>query len=368
MKKFTVSLLFAASLIFFNACQQDSLIEAIKEPNTTAKGHLRTSSESGVEVFIKSQINLMTKTITLPLFKGLTASGAETYYIVTEASSRDRAREMGINFSSVLAAAKGTKAVQKVTMAGGVIQFKGTVNFAPVRSVTPNGTTGFPPIGFAPGSVGDAYYSPLIELPNGMVLNAAQIANNTGVHDRVVSMDKVKMTVTLQIVRGFYEDKEIFYIVTDASADLPAALEASTFASNLNDAPSLGVTSSPRSARSGIVLVVNGQNGVNNPNRQGLESALMGEGEPLNLLQEEPSNSNSSSYSPLWDAHMMAWTPKGIMAGQRKLITDFDDVSDLFRSGYVEAPSIASGPANPDLGGLKATGFVINCPAVAQLK
>ncbi len=374
MKKISVSLLLAASLMFFNACKKDTAVETAKESEiTSAKAQSNSltskSSDKELELFLTStrQFNLSAKTITLPLFKGLTASGAETYYIITEASSKERAEQLGVNFSPRLATAKGTKAVQKITYSQGLVRFKGTVNFAPQRSVTPNATTGFPPIGFAPGSIGDADYSPLIELPNGTVLNAAQIANNTGVHDRVVTMDMVNKTATLEIVRGFYEDKEIFYIVTDASADLPAALEASTFASNLNTAPSIGV-SSPSSSRAGIILVVNGQRGISNPNRQGLESALMGEGEPLNILQEEPNNSGSSEYSPLWDAHMMVWTSRGISTGQRKLVTDFDDVSGLFRNGFVEAPSIASGPANRLLGGLKATGFVINCPAVAILK
>ncbi len=374
MKKISVPLLLATSLMFFNACKKNTDVETAKESEiTTAKSQSNSvtseSSDKELELFLTStrQFNLSAKTITLPLFKGLTASGAETYYIITEASSKERAEQLGVNFSPRLATAKGTKAVQKITYSQGLVRFKGTVNFAPQRSVTPNATTGFPPIGFAPGSIGDADYSPLIELPNGTVLNAAQIANNTGVHDRVVTMDIVNKTATLEIVRGFYEDKEIFYIVTDASADLPAALEASTFASTLNTAPSIGV-SSPSSSRAGIILVVNGQRGISNPNRQGLESALMGEGEPLNILQEEPSNSGNSEYSPLWDAHMMVWTSRGISTGQRKLVTDFDDVSGLFRNGFVEAPSIASGPANRLLGGLRATGFVINCPAVAILK
>jgi hypothetical protein len=94
----------------------------------------------------------------------------------------------------------------------------------------------------------------------------------------------------------------------------------------------------------------------------------MGEGEPLNALQEEPSNSGSTEYSPLWDAHMVVWKQSAISAGLRERITDYDDVRNLFRRGLIEAPSVAAGPANPDLGGLKAAGFVINCPVVAVAK
>ncbi len=52
-----------------------------------------------------------------------------------------------------------------------------------------------------------------------------------------------------------------------------------------------------------------------NPQRQGLQSAAAGEGDPLNIIREEPECSDPSSppncsalqYSPLWDVHPVAW-------------------------------------------------------------
>ena len=147
MKKISVSLLLAASLMFFNACKKDTAVETAKESEiTSAKAQSNSltskSSDKELELFLTStrQFNLSAKTITLPLFKGLTASGAETYYIITEASSKERAEQLGVNFSPRLATAKGTKAVQKITYSQGLVRFKGTVNFAPQRSVTPNAT------------------------------------------------------------------------------------------------------------------------------------------------------------------------------------------------------------------------------------
>ena len=60
---------------------------------------------------------------------------------------------------------------------------KGTVDFSPVRSITP-GPPGheFPPVAFQPGSVGDKDYSPLVQVTNagGVVYNAPIVAFNVG--------------------------------------------------------------------------------------------------------------------------------------------------------------------------------------------
>lgn len=60
-----------------------------------------------------------------------------------------------------------------------------------------------------------------------------------------------------------------------------APLEGGTFAPALNAAPGIGSNDPKTSARSQIVPFVNGQTGIGNPNRQGLNSALLGQGDPL---------------------------------------------------------------------------------------
>ncbi len=58
-----------------------------------------------------------------------------------------------------------------------------------------------------PGSIGDADYSPLIEIDgNGIVLNAPQLARSdqTDVHDSIVSIDFAAMEVNMGLVPGFY--------------------------------------------------------------------------------------------------------------------------------------------------------------------
>jgi hypothetical protein len=69
------------------------------------------------------------------------------------------------------------KAVQKVSVQGFVpeLDFPGTVDFSH-QHILEAGPTGFPPAAAQPGAVGDADYSPLIELPDGTVLNAPQVA------------------------------------------------------------------------------------------------------------------------------------------------------------------------------------------------
>jgi len=145
------------------------------------------------------------KTVTLPLHVGVTASGLPTSYVVTESSNAADAQQRGVNFSPKLANALGTKAVQQVTVLNPnkplnqqIVKFAGTVDFSPKLVVVPGAAPNyFPPSQFAPGSVGDANYSPLITTGNGIVLDAPQVANLSGVLDTVVSLDLAPGTLWL---------------------------------------------------------------------------------------------------------------------------------------------------------------------------
>jgi hypothetical protein len=341
---------------------------------TEAASNGRTVLErTKLEKFLTSIIRLDRKnmTVTLPLFAGRAPSGEISYYIVTESSDFADAKKRGVNYSPFLTRALGTRAVQQVTqIAPGVLRFSGTVDFRPARALVGNPSTGFPPLSFQPGSVADALYTPLITVGDGVVLNAPQIANSSGVHDKVVELDTRRMRATLRLTEGFYEDLPILYISTDASLDLAATLEASTYAPNLNAAPAPGVNDddSPITSRQGIILVVNGARGAGNPERQGLESAVSDGLDPLNVLQEEPNNNRAlgNHYSPLWDAHLAVWSSVAILNGQRERIINFDDVAALVQSGQVVSAPVSAGPANPLLGGLRASNFVVNCPVMAE--
>ena len=197
-------------------------------------------------------------------------------------------------------------------------------------------------------------YSPLIELPDGTVLNASHVANDSGTHDKVIALDLAKRSVTLQESEGFYEGKVVYYVSFDASHPAVAALEAVTYAPALNAAPGLGSNDRTTSARSGLIPFVNGQTGADNLERQGLNSALLGEGDPLNIVQSAP---NSDRYSPLWDVYMARWSDAAVAAGNNVRQEDFDDVVKLAADGAITQPDGAPWRAN---------GIIVNCPLISR--
>ncbi|MEP7146426.1 MAG: hypothetical protein ABI792_05410, partial [bacterium] len=181
-----------------------------------------------------SQIDTVNATAVLPLYRGQDANGGNVYYIITESNNVDKSIELGVNWTPKLIHALGTAAVQTATVVSGgtpnpnnfpIIKFSGNVNFAPNKILVP-GPDLFPlDPASEPGSVGDAVYSPLVTFDGSIVYNASHLENSTGVHDKVISMDKVNMTVKLQLVKGFYEGFPILYSSTETSDNDLAALE-----------------------------------------------------------------------------------------------------------------------------------------------
>jgi len=331
------------------------------------------------QVFIKSVIamdysNKTAKSATFPLLQGWTAKGDKTYYIITESSDYNDAKKLGVNFSPIMKYALGTEAIQNVTRAGdGKIRFRGTVDFSPVRVLIQGSPKAFPPSTFMPGAVGDADYSPLIVMPNNIIYNAPQLANKSGIQDRVISIDYDKMTIKLLVSDGYYDGKDKFYhLVTDASDPLPATIENAIYAPRLKFLPSFGKnTLADASVNRGFALVANGETGIDNPGRQGLSSTIIDGGlEPINVFQQDPQNNNknSNNYSAFWDAHLLVWTDEAIAAGLRKPIKTLGEVKDLLNAGSIIKDPTAMGASNPTIAGLKNNGLIINCAVVSQPK
>ena len=322
------------------------------------------SGSSSFNTFATSFTNLDTvkEEVTLPLFTG-THNGSTVYYVVTDDSNRDDARARGVNWSPKLANALGTASVQKARVVNGVVDFPGTVDFSPTRVVIP-GPAGNEFAGgtYSPGAVGDANYSPLITTGKGIVLDATQVANASGIHDSVVSLDIAHRTVRMKTFFGFWNGHRTVYLHQDATSPVVAAAEGSVFAPNLDTAPGLGSNDVATSARSAIIPIVNGAVGVNNPQRQGLNSALRGEGDPGNINQDIPGQGNGR-YSPVWDIHAAVWTDAAIASGQREVLSSGSDLRGAFAKGLVV--SAGNGPANPSLDGFKALGAISNCPLIA---
>src|SRR5208282_1554624 len=135
-------------------------------------------------------VDITHETVTLPLYHGLTSTGKDTWYIVTESSDQNDATQRGVNYSNKLLNALSTAAVQNGNLNGETVVFDGTVNFGLTRVLVPDPVNGFPPVSLAPGAMGDASYSPLVHIVNGagedLVINAPQVANNTGSSGSVV--------------------------------------------------------------------------------------------------------------------------------------------------------------------------------------
>jgi hypothetical protein len=300
-------------------------------------------------LFIQSAVEHADDTVTLPLYRG-TSGGQTVWYVVFDSSDGADADALGVNNSQKLANARNSQAVQKVSIVKGTIDFPGTVNFALNHAVS---LGAFPPAVAQFGSQADANYSPIIQLPNGTIRNAPQVANASGVHDKVVAIDYAGGTVTLRETHGFSGGNAVRYVSTDASDPLAAALEASTFVPRLNRAPFLDGDGTD-SSRASLAAFVNGQTGAQNPQRQGLNSATIDGLDPLNILRWNPSQGR---YAPLWDVHLAAWTPKAIAAGQNLRQTDYGDIIGLASHGLITAP---------DGSAFAASNFIVNCPIVSS--
>jgi hypothetical protein len=306
------------------------------------------TADGGARVFQSGAVLNADHTVTLPLHRGR-AGDQTVWFIVTEASDSNHADEWGTSVSAKLLNARRTAAVQKVTLdADGTIVFPATVDFSPTHLITP-GPTGFPPAAAAPGAIGNPGYTPLIQLPDGAVLNAPQIANDTGRADKALIVDTTRRTVRYQLTDGFARGNRVVYASTEASDPGAAAIEDVTFAPALNAAPFPGGDGTD-SARASLAAFTNGPTGINNPQRQGLNSALLGQGDPLNVLAWLP---NQGRYSPLWDVHLTQWAPGQVRTRQ----TEFAHVEDLAEAGKVTG--------FPD-GRWRPSGFIVNCPIIAQ--
>ena len=329
-----------------------------------------------VELLRAAEIDMEAGTLTLPLYRGEMTDGTPVWYILTDTTDERNAEALGLNHSAKLAYAGVEGGTRTGTLNPDLTMTfdQGTVDFAPERTIEPgDGENAFPPATAEPGSVGDEAYTPLVTIANagGHVYNAPIVAfgveaeeisfcdgnpDHGLVHDRVVSICPEEQTATFAMVAGFSFARPVFYVSFDASDPLAATLEQSTLAPAMNNLQ-VGFDDGAFSAVERLFVTANGPTGADNPQRQGLNSALLGEGTgPLNVFGGVPTI--ALDYSPMWDLNLGFWTEEAIEAGYRSRLIDEFQILGMAEQGHI---------TGPDGGPYGSSGIIVNCPIVARL-
>jgi len=285
------------------------------------------------------QVDEKAFTVTLPLYQGQVKDGRKVWYVLTDTTDQRNAEALGLNFSGKLTYAAVGRAARQATLEkdGTLVFDSGTVDFRPAPKLVPgDGPNAFPPKQAQPGSIGDQNYTPLIRITNAgnHVYNAPIIAFDADakqisfpngnpdyrlVHDKVVKIDPAAMTVTLQMTPGMSFARPIAYISFDANDPVAATLEGSTLAPGLGDIR-VGGDDGAFSAVERLFVMANGPMGKGNPQRQGLNSAIVDGNGPLNVFGGVPTI--ALDYSPLWDLNLGVWTPEAIQRGYRSRVME----------------------------------------------
>ncbi|MEP0265059.1 hypothetical protein [Dokdonia sp.] len=332
-------------------------------------------------------------TARFPMFQGWetlpSGERREGYYVITEASDSDLARELGVIYAPRMAESIGSGGEQNSQWTDdGRLIFEGSVDFSPTRSLTPGGGQdllfGFPPASVTPGAVADANWSSYVVLPGtNIVINAQLVANSTGIHDRIPNpngnsqadeddqnnpnLDRSQASVVMQLLDGWHDGSPYyFHIVTDTSDPGPATIELGVYAPRLNNLPQFGLF--PGGSMLPFSPTANGVTpDANNPlGFQGLNSASISErqvNDPTNTFPIDPSDTR---YAPMWDAHITEFT---VQAEDRVILTSFGQINDLLDDGTLipfRGNANASPLANSLSDLLTATGAIINCPVITQ--
>src|SRR6202047_4087132 len=201
-----------------------------------------------VQLLKSGPVDVAKGTITIPLYLGHMKNGTNVWYVLTDVDDADVAASLGLNFSAKMTFMSNAARTANLDQNGDLVFDKGTVDFSPVRSITP-GPVGqeFPPTTFQPGAVGDSDYSPFVQIVNagGVIYKAPIVAfgvdandinfpngkvDYSKVHDQVLAIDPANMTVTLNLINGFTLGKPVWYMSMDSSIPLGAAIEHNTYA------------------------------------------------------------------------------------------------------------------------------------------
>ncbi len=347
----------------------------------------------GIDFRIDRSVVPAGPTVRLPMFQGWESlpdgSVREGFYVITEASDRDLARDLGVIFAPRMANAIGSGGESNSRWSeDGRLIFEGWVDFSPTRSLVAGDFEdelfGFPPEVANPGAIASDDWSSYVVLPNSnIVINAQMVANSTGIHDRIpnpngnsqadeddlnnpnISFDQA--SVVLQLLDGWHDDRPYyFHIVTDASDPAPSAIELGVFAPKLANLPTFGVF--PGGSMLPFSPTANGRTFDNGDGLgvQGLNTASLSDRQVQDPTNTFPIDPDDERYAPMWDAHVTEFT---IPEDQRPILTGFDQINDLLEQGILIPfrGNINPVPLANELSDLlTATGAIINCPVITQ--
>lgn len=314
------------------------------------------------------------KTVQLQLYKGKLEDGRTVWYVLTDTTDEKNAEALGLNFSSKLNYADVGRACRSARLEkDGTLTFsKGAVNFAPERKLVPGTLPGaFPPKMAQPGSVGDADYTPFVKITNagGHIYNAPTIAfgveanqisyangnpDYSRVHDKVLKLDPINMTVTLKLTVGYSFARPVSYLSFEPNDPVAATLEESTLTPALNDIQ-VGHDDGAFSAVERLFVFANGPQGKGNPQRQGLSSAIADGGGPLNVFGGVPTI--AGDYSPIWDLQLGEWSKEAVANNYRSRLIDEFTILRFAEDGFI------TGPMGKPYG---SSGIIVTCPVVMR--
>ncbi|MDY8134801.1 hypothetical protein [Aquimarina sp. 2201CG5-10] len=418
MKNLKTIFLGLIAVSFLAACNDDDDSIVIDQPDTPTEASLLLESirqDGGIpydannpalsftaeqNVFLPSILGIDYRTdrsvvpagptARFPMFRGweTTSSGPrECYYVITESSDREMARELGIIFAPRMAEAIGSGGEQNATWTDdGRLVFEGSVDFSPKRSLVAGGADGllfgFPPAQVNPGAVANAQWSSYVVLPSGIVINAQMVANSTGIHDRIPHPDgnsqaqeddlnnpnlaADQASVVMQLLDGWHDGRPYyFHIVTDTSDPGPATIELGVFAPRLAELPTFGLF--PGGSMLPFSPTANGRTtDTDGFGVQGLNSASLSDRQVQDPTNTFPIDPSDERYAPMWDAHITEFT---VPEADRPILRSFGQINELLADGTLipfRGNANSSPLANSLSDMLTATGAIINCPVITQ--
>src|SRR5258708_1245510 len=102
-----------------------------------------------VQLLKSGPVDAAKGTITIPLYLGHMKNGANVWYILSDVDDPDVANLLGLNFSAKMSFMANAARTANLDQNGKLVFDKGTVDFSPVRSITPGPVVpAFPPTAF----------------------------------------------------------------------------------------------------------------------------------------------------------------------------------------------------------------------------